>query len=449
MSENLSEQNAIKAFTISPSSTSEDRESHCQKNENEESVEVISEFGDNIDSHPPDGGVMAWLQVLGSWTAIVMTFGLSSGTSVLMQWLLKNYLKHYSASRVGWMFSIQRFIFYFMGVLFGPIVDAYGVRCLIIPGSIGMVVCVFLLSVCKEYYQFVLCFSILGGFASSLIFNPCVSVLTHWFDKRRGLAIGIAASGSGVGGIIFNQINNKMLDHVSFGWSVRTMAFIVLFCGVVSSLTLTSRHTKRTAINWEDMKPDLKALLEPDFFWCTVGLFFVEWGLFIPMQYIVSYAVDRNFSRTFGTNLVSYLDTASIVTRIVIGQFADQLGSFNMMILSSFLSFILCVAVWLPAGPTRAGLTVFCVLFGITSGAVVSLSLITVPRLCHVRLAGRRFGTAYMIASFSVLTGIPLAGALVGDHYLGVILFTAFVYLLGAVAFFISRYYAVRWKLIF
>lgn len=405
------------------------------------------EYG-KIDSQVPDGGVMAWLQVLGSWTAIIMTFGLSGGTSVLMQWLLRNYLKGMSASRVGWMFSIQRFIFYFLGVVFGPVTDAYGVRCMIIPGSVGMIVCMFVLSVCREYYQFVLCFSILGGLASSLIFNPCVSVLTHWFDKHRGLAIGIAATGSGVGAIIFNQVNNKMLYTIGYGWSVRIMAFIVLFCGVVSSLTLRSRHTKKV-VNWEAMKPDLKSLLDPAFFWCVVGLFFVEWGLFVPMQFIVGYAVDRGFSRTLGANLVSYLSTASIVTRIVVGYLADRLGSFNMMIVSSLISGLLCFCVWLPAGHTMGGLVTFCVLFGISSGAVVSLSLITVPRLAHVKDAGRRFGTAYMIASFSVLTGIPLAGALTDHHYLGVILFSGFVYVFGAVAFFISKYYAVGWQLVF
>ena len=408
----------------------------------------FDEFGEKIEGNIPDGGLMAWLQVLGSWTAIIMTFGISSGSGVLMQWLMKNYLKDVSTSRIGWMFSVQLFIFYILGVALGPIVDAMGVRLLITVGSIGWVAAIFIMSACTKYYQFVLCFSILGGISSSMLFNPSITVLTHWFNNRRGLAIGIAASGSGVGGIIFTQMYDHLLERVSFGWSVRAVAFVVLFCACVSCLTLRSRH-KATKINWSDAKPDFKALTEPAFVFMVMGLFFVEWGIFVPMQYIVSYAVDQGFSRNFGSNLIAYLSTASIITRIITGYLSDIIGSFNMMIGASLLSGILCLAVWLPAGKTEAGLVTFCVLFGITSGAVISLTLITVPQLAKVKNAGRRYGTAYMIASFAVLTGIPLAGALTDHHYLGVVVFSGCVYLAGAASFFVSKYFAVGWKLVF
>lgn len=414
----------------------------------EHTLSDLDQFGEKIDANIPDGGLMAWLQVLGSWTAIIMTFGMTSGTGVLMQWLEKNYLKDISVSRIGWMFSVQLFLFYIIGVALGPIVDATGVRMLILIGSIGWVAAIFIMSACKEYYQFVLCYSILGGFSSSLLFNPSVTVLTHWFSKKRGLAIGIAACGSGVGGIIFTQMFNKLLDRVSFGWAVRAVAFVVLFCACVSCLTLRSRHTS-TSIKWEEMKPDFEALSEWPFIFMVAGLFFVEWGLFVPMQYIPSYAVVRGFSRTFGSDLIAYLSTASIVSRICTGFLADRLGSFNMMIVAAAMSGIMCLAVWLPAGNTETGLVCFAVFFGISSGAVVSLTLITVPQLAKVKNAGRRYGTAYMIASFAVLTGIPIAGALTAHHYIGVVIFSGVVYLAGAICFALSRYCAVGWQLVF
>lgn len=411
-------------------------------------VEILDEFGDKIDEHIPDGGLMAWLQVLGSWTAIVMTFGISSGTSVIMQWLAKNLLKHKSTSTIGWMFSIQLFIFYFFGVVLGPVTDAYGVRALIITGSIGWVAAIFILSACKEYYQFVLCFSILGGFSSAMLFNPSISVLAHWFSKKRGLAIGIAASGSGVGGIVFTQMSSHLLAKVGFGWTIRSIAFVVLFCAVISCATLKSRH-KKTSINWEEAKPDLKSLLDPAFFFCVAGLFFAEWGLFIPKQYIVSYTVSRGHTAQFGSNLISYLNTASVITRICVGLLSDRFGSFNMMTIFSSMAGIMCLAVWLPAGSEKAVLVAFSVFFGIFSGGVVSLTLITVPQLAHVKDVGRKFGTAYMIASFAVLTGIPLAGALTGHRYLGVIVFSGLVYIIAAVGFFISKCYVSGWNGVF
>lgn len=204
---------------------------------------------------------------------------MSSGNGVMMTWLEQNYLQDSSPSRVGWMFSVQLFLFYFMGVVLGPVVDAYGARILTIPGSIGWVAAIFILSACKEYYQFVLCYSILGGFSSSLLFNPSVTVLTHWFSKHRGLAIGIAASGSGVGGIIFTQMFQILVDKVGFGWAVRAMAFVVLFCAIVTCLTLRTRHVHKS-LNWQESKPELTALKEPSFLFAVIGLF--SWsGVFL------------------------------------------------------------------------------------------------------------------------------------------------------------------------
>lgn len=416
--------------------------------DSDDNSSVAAEFGEKIDSHIPDGGLQAWLQVVGSWCAIFMTFGLSTGTGVLMQWLSKNYLADISESQISWIFSIQLFLFYFLGVGLGPIVDAVGVRVIVIPGTIGWVAALFIMSACKKYYQFILCFSILGGISSACLFNPSVAVLTHWFSTKRGLALGIAVSGSGVGGIVFTQIFNNMLTTVGYGWAVRTVAFVVLASGVIACLTLNSRHTKRS-INWIEAKPDIRALMEPSFFFCVFGLFFVEWGLFVPKQYIVPYAVMEGYSRDFGSDLVSYLSVASVVARVFAGLLSDRIGSFNLMVICAAITGIMSLAVWLPAGSTKGGLLAFAILFGGFSGACTSLSLITVPQLSNVKNAGRRYGTAYMIASFAVLTGIPIAGTLTGNGYLGMIIFAGCVYLAGSLCFLISRCLAAGKKRIF
>lgn len=82
---------------------------------------------------------------------------------------------------------------------------------------------------------------------------------------------------------------------------------------------------------------------------CVIGLFFAEWGVIVPKLYIVSHAVARAFSRSFGSNLISHLSRASIISRTFTSYFADRFGPFNMMVLFSSLSRIfLC------------GLVVFC-----------------------------------------------------------------------------------------
>lgn len=57
-------------------------------------------------------------------------------------------------------------------------------------------------------------FSILGGFASSLTFTPSVAVIGHWFNKKRGNATGIAATGGAVGGIVFPLLLENLIPKI-------------------------------------------------------------------------------------------------------------------------------------------------------------------------------------------------------------------------------------------
>lgn len=56
--------------------------------------------------------------------------------------------------------------------------------------------------VSHEYYQFLLSF-ILFGTSAALVYTPSVAVLSHWFERKRGLTVGIVVCGSGIGGILY------------------------------------------------------------------------------------------------------------------------------------------------------------------------------------------------------------------------------------------------------
>lgn len=76
-----------------------------------------------------------------------------------------------------------------------------------------------------------------------MLFYPSLSCVVSWFHKKRAAAIGIAATGSGLGGVIFPVIVRQMLikGDVGFDWTMRTCAFLVLFLGAIACVTTTSR----------------------------------------------------------------------------------------------------------------------------------------------------------------------------------------------------------------
>ena len=69
-----------------------------------------------------------------------------------------------------------------------------------------MVASLMCLSVSTEYYQFLLSFGVLGGLSACCLFTPSVATIGHWFNKRQGLATGLACTAGGIGGILFSFI---------------------------------------------------------------------------------------------------------------------------------------------------------------------------------------------------------------------------------------------------
>ena len=104
---------------------------------------------DNDSELYPEGGTEAWLVVLGAWCAMIPSMGLLNTLAILQAWVSENELPDLPESMLGWIFSTYAFFLYFTGAQTGPIFDAYPVRLLVIPGSIGISLSVFLFSISK------------------------------------------------------------------------------------------------------------------------------------------------------------------------------------------------------------------------------------------------------------------------------------------------------------
>ena len=87
----------------------------------------------------PEGGVRAWLVVLGSFSGMTASFGVLNSAGTFQVYLSMNQLADESPSAVGWIFSLYAFLTFFCGVQIGPIFDAYGPRWLVFAGTVCLV----------------------------------------------------------------------------------------------------------------------------------------------------------------------------------------------------------------------------------------------------------------------------------------------------------------------
>ncbi|KAH8660249.1 MFS monocarboxylate transporter, partial [Xylariales sp. PMI_506] len=407
----------------------------------------------------PEGGLRAYLVVVGSCFAASVTLGLMNTVGPINQYVSQNQLKQYDVGTIGWIFSVFIFIGFFGGIQTGPIFDAHGPRALILSGSICLGVSMMLLGICTQYWHFMLCFGILGGLGASLIFAPALSAVGHFFLKKRGTATGIAAAGGSLGGIIFPLILQKLFPRVGFAWATRILGFIVIVCCAFAFLLIRSRLPPKPE---QTVMPDLRILRRPSYLLLTLGIYFMEWALFIPITYITLFAASTGaIAPELSYQLIAILNAGSCIGRAAPGYIADKLGAFNTMIAALALCAAMTLTLWLPASILRPNAStdpntieilsiVYAVIFGIASGSNVSLAPVCVGQLCNTNEYGRYYATCYTVVAFGTLTGIPIAGSLIkaaDGYYWGVIIWTTLCYL-GALGCFIwSRACCVGWRL--
>ncbi|CAH0000081.1 unnamed protein product [Clonostachys byssicola] len=436
--------------------TIEYRNPNSQPTDSQDDVENSSRLSEDISY--PEGGLQAWIVVFGSFCAMGAVFGLINTSAVFESYFKENQLRTYTHSEIGWIFSLYLFLVFFVGILVGPIFDRFGPRFLVGAGSILIVASLMLLSLSKEYYQIVLTYSVMGGIGGALLNCPAYGAIAHFFNKRRGLATGIAFTAGGIGGIIFPLLLQFLLadQGVGFGWSCRIMGFIMLIlCGLANLCIrsrLSSTDTKGDEIKLSSVLPDITILRNKGFAMAALGIFFMEWGLFVPLTYIVSYAKTHGNGDAASSVLLSLLNAGSVLGRFLPGLVADKLGRFNVIIVTIGLCVTTILAMWLPAGHSKPTLMAFCILFGFASGSNLGLTPVCIGQFCDSRDYGRYVTTANMIASFGTLSSVPIGGALLGlgeqsTGWMALIIFSGVSYVVAMICYMYARVSVTGFKL--
>ncbi|KAK7757645.1 hypothetical protein SLS62_000021 [Diatrype stigma] len=394
----------------------------------------------------PEGGLQAWLVVFGSWCALLASLGIMNSLATFQTYIATHQLADYDEGTIGWIFSLYSALTFFCGIYIGPLFDRFGPRWLILPGSICVVASVMALSVCTEYWHFLLAFGVLNGVGTSLLFTPSITAIGHFFKRRRGLASGIASTGGGIGGVVFPLMLTELFERVGWAWAVRCLGLIcVLVLGVANLLVRKRLAPARNA----SPHPDFRIFRDAAFAWLTAGVFLLEFGLFIPLAYISSYALSRGFDATFAFQILPILSAGSVLGRLFPGWLADRAGPFNSNILSVCVTILGCYAVWLPFGGTTPGLVVFAAMFGFAMGNNVSITPVCVSSLCHTQEYGRYYATCYTVVSLSCLIGLPIGGSIVqatGGDYWAMIVFVGLTQVLALACMVVAKGVKVGWS---
>ncbi|KAF7712071.1 Uncharacterized protein PECH_004922 [Penicillium ucsense] len=389
---------------------------------------------------PPDGGAEAWMSVLGAFFGLFVSFGWINCIGIFQTYYETHQLRDLSTSTVTWITSLETFIMFFAGPVFGTIFDSYGPRAILLGGTFFHVFGLMMASLSTEYYQFILAQGICSPLGASAVFTASVNSVSTWFAKRRAFALGITASGSSLGGVIFPIMVSNLIPKVGFPWAMRICAFLILGMLVISNVTLRSRikHTKKPF----DIMNFVRPLKDKKFMITVAACFCFFWGMFLPFTFVITQAQRYGMSEHLSLYLIPILNAASVFGRTIPGYLADRVGRYNIMIFFSYLSAILVLALWLPSRSNVPAI-IFSALYGFSSGAFVSIVPALIAQISDLREVGVRNGTCFAIISFAALTGTPIGGALVPDvltgSYTRLQVFCGVVMMVGSSLFVVAR----------
>ena len=300
------------------------------------------------------------------------------------------------------------------GVLMGRLADRIGIVRVLFIGAASVSAGFVLVSFAASLWQFALGYGLLiGALGSAATFVPLIADISHWFERRRGIAVALCASGNYLAGAIWPPV----IEHLIRGHGWRsTHLGIGLFClAVMPPLVLLMRgqapvHAAGIAapagpkIGTLGLQPRvLQGLLALAGLSCCVAMS-------MPQVHLVAYCGDLGYGAARGAEMLSLMLGCGIISRIASGFVADRLGGIRTMLISSAAQ-MTALTLYL----TMDGLTslyVISAMFGLFQGGLVPSYAIIVRECFPAKEAGERLGVVMMMTLLGMALGGWMSGAI-------------------------------------
>ncbi|KIX00462.1 uncharacterized protein Z518_10602 [Rhinocladiella mackenziei CBS 650.93] len=389
----------------------------------------------------PDGGIRAWLQVIGCWLVFFNVWGFTFSFGLFQNYYELVLLSSQSPSDISWIGTCASYLLIVIGVISGPLFDLGHYRTMLFGGAFMSCFGIMMLSLSSEYYQIILTQGICMGLGCGVLYVPGLALVSRSFTTHRAMALGIVTCGAPVGGIIYTITFDQLIEPLGFDWTVRVMGFIMLGSYVIAFPLLLwgAENTGDIGTGTARKLFDKAALKDTAFWMYTWANFFIFCGYLVPFFYIPSYAqLSLHMSRSLALYSIVVAQGASVIGRLFASAVALRIGVMIPWLTCASVSAILCLS-WIGIRSNSAFFA-FSALYGGFSGALIPLPPSIFPVVCpDPKVLGARLGMAQAIGATASLIGSPIAGALVADgndsnsqNYLGLQLWSGLIMIVGA-----------------
>ena len=365
---------------------------------------------DNMTDNSTIESARAWYVVAGAF--LILTFGF--GSLYAFGTFFTPLQDAFGASRasVSAAFSLAVLTLFAIGPLTGTLADRLGPRALVAGGT-ALVGCgLIIASFAQALWQVQAAFTVCIGIGVGMAYVPAAGAVQKWFDRRRGLASGIAIAGIGVGTLVVPPIGAALIAELEWRPAFFIIGLVVAVGGGAAGLMVTSpanRRRKEAAGKREGGGIGLTAAVRSrPFLLMFAGFLLASLGMYTPIAHLVPYAEDRGISPQSAAILLSLLGIGSALGRFAIGAAADHIGRWRGLGLS-FGGIGLSSLVWL-VSDGLAGLGAFAVLLGLSWGGAVALAPSVMADYFGTRAVSGIIGVLYAGVGVGALVGPVIAG---------------------------------------
>ena len=304
---------------------------------------------------PPASSRLARLPIFYGWIIVAAAFvtmaiGVNARTafSLLFPPILDEY--GWDRAAVAGVFSFGFFASALVAPFVGRMVDRKGPRLIVLSGVAVIVAGLFLATLARELWQFYATLGVLIGIGGNLVGYGVQSVvLPNWFVRRRGLAIGIAFSGVGIGSIVLLPWLQILIANDGWRWACLALALIaavLLFPlnillrrrpqdlglypdGDPAPLETGARTTAKNIVDaaWASTTWTLRrAARTSRFWWIALGYFCILYAWYAVQVHQTKYLIEIGVSPMQAAWALGIVSLAGIPGQIVFGHLSDRIG---------------------------------------------------------------------------------------------------------------------------
>ncbi|KAI8145443.1 major facilitator superfamily domain-containing protein [Fennellomyces sp. T-0311] len=351
-----------------------------------------------------------WLAVVATFLVNFTVFGVVFAWGNFQRLYLDIYAGQTDEFRIAFVGTSANAMLLSMGLFISPILRRLGVRRTM---AIGTVLCplgLILASFATQLWHLYLSQGILFGLGGAFVFSPSITIPSQWFIRNRALATGIAVSGSGVGGVCLSPMAQSLISTIGHRNALRAMGGMGFGLLCIATALAVSRYPPAPS-NGKPWNLLDRALLSWPFAFLLLFSLFVPFGYVAPFFLTPTYADYIGADASSGATLVSIMSAANVVCRITLGWVGDRYGRLNVICIFTLLSGVFTMVVWQSAS-SYGIFVLYCVLFGVTAGAFVSLLPPIVADIVGIEHIQKGVGLSYFLTMFGNLLGTPVSGQL-------------------------------------